>query len=406
MKNGYLSQYFIEIGAKRLSAVEIDGKKSNQHELNGSKPLKKLFGSASGSEKFTTEAAFMWYGEDGPVSTKALITWYDARFNHETRSEYRLYFQTNEVISKGNPGDLLIIAKKIDGKYLMLIIPEGSSLEGQLLWLFGIEDLGEKFQLGGISDSHNLKIDLIVRNILEEIGITVTEQGATILDKIILPYISKGFPSTAEFSKLAQETAHISPIEEPDKTLVTLMDHEERLFRRLEKHLISSRLQQGFTEADETDVDGFISFSLSVQNRRKARAGFALENHLEHIFVANSIQYSRTPITENKSKPDFIFPSILSYKNTSFPANRLSMLGVKSTCKDRWRQVLTEADRVTPKHLLTLDPAISTAQTTEMSLNNLQLVVPRDIITTYKEEQKKILIDLREFIELVREKQR
>ena len=82
------------------------------------------------------------------------------------------------------------------------------------------------------------------------------------------------------------------------------------------------------------------------------------------------------------------------------------MLGVKSTCKDRWRQVLTEADRVTPKHLLTLEPAISTAQTTEMSLNNLQLVVPRDIITTYKEEQKKILIDLREFIELVREKQR
>jgi hypothetical protein len=28
------------------------------------------------------------------------------------------------------------------------------------------------------------------------------------------------------------------------------------------------------------------------------------------------------------------------------------MPGVKSTCKDRWRQVLAEADRIDHKHLL------------------------------------------------------
>ena len=27
-----------------------------------------------------------------------------------------------------------------------------------------------------------------------------------------------------------------------------------------------------------------------------------------------------------------------------------SMLGVKTTCKDRWRQVLSEADRIPQKH--------------------------------------------------------
>jgi hypothetical protein len=30
------------------------------------------------------------------------------------------------------------------------------------------------------------------------------------------------------------------------------------------------------------------------------------------------------------------------------------MLGVKTTCSDRWRQVLAEADRIQLKHLLTL----------------------------------------------------
>lgn len=43
-----------------------------------------------------------------------------------------------------------------------------------------------------------------------------------------------------------------------------------------------------------------------------------------------------------------------------------TMLGVKSTCKDRWRQVLSEAKRIDNKHLATLEPGISENQTAEM----------------------------------------
>ena len=42
------------------------------------------------------------------------------------------------------------------------------------------------------------------------------------------------------------------------------------------------------------------------------------------------------------------------------------MLAAKTSCKDRWRQVLAEADRIRTKHLLTLEPAISKIQTAEM----------------------------------------
>ncbi len=83
----------------------------------------------------------------------------------------------------------------------------------------------------------------------------------------------------------------------------------------------------------------------------------------------------------------------------------LTMLGVKSTCKDRWRQVLAEADRVERKHLLTLEAAISTNQTDEMRSRNLQLVLPRGLHGTYAAAQQAWLLDVSGFTDLVWERQ-
>src|SRR5690606_20658382 len=161
---------------------------------------------------------------------------------------------------------------------------------------------------------------------------------------------SSDLPTTREFSAYARKTLpDIHPQDGHDEVLMAWMEREEILFRTLEKHIIGERLAQGF----DGDVDGFISFSLSVQNRRKSRAGLAFENHLEILFEECGIRYTRTPVTEHKSKPDFIFPGEKEYHDRSFDSLRLTMLGVKSSCKDRWRQVLAEADRIEKKHLLT-----------------------------------------------------
>ena len=127
------------------------------------------------------------------------------------------------------------------------------------------------------------------------------------------------------------------------------------------------------------DVDGFISYSLSIQNRRKSRVGHALENHIEAILKSHGVAFSKGPVTEGRSRPDFLFPSIEDYRDPSFPAEQLRMLGVKTTCKDRWRQILSEADRIERKHLLTLEPGLSTNQMTEMHARRVELVVPREI---------------------------
>ena len=81
------------------------------------------------------------------------------------------------------------------------------------------------------------------------------------------------------------------------------------------------------------------------------------------------------------------------------------MLGAKSTLKERWRQVLSEAERIETKHLLTLEPGISLKQTAEMKAKQLQLVLPRDLHATYKPEQQAWLMNISDFIRLVQSRQ-
>lgn len=403
MQRGFLSQYFEGVAIKRLSAVEVDTSVSNQHEFNGSRPLRNLLGDG----RKTYSARFLWLsGENEGISSEGKVTWYDARENHPTRSEYRLYFNSNDVMDAAGEDDLLIVAKRPDDEIYMIVVPAESTLENQLLWLFGIDEIGFSFNFQRIEDGHDPEVDYAVRCILEEIGIEIEEPDTDFLDTVLEPYFITGFPTTSDFSALARRTlGDVSPVEEPDQTLLKWVEHEEKLFKRLERHIVARRLEQGFWADDATDVEGFIQFSLSVHNRRKSRVGYALENHIEEIFRVHNITYSRTPVTENKSKPDFLFPGIRFYHDPNFPSSRLTMLGVKSTCKDRWRQVLSEAARVHTKHLFTLEPGISENQTEEMRAHNLQLVLPQRLYDTYKPGQRSWLMNLRAFIELVRERQ-
>lgn len=406
MREGYLSEYFVAVASKRLSVVETDKKKSNQHEYNGSQPLKDMFGPANGDkQKFDTN--FIWFGQENEaLSSEGFVTWYDSRWDHPTRSEPRLYFNSTVVSEMAQAGDMLFIAMRPNNTVMVIITTAGSTIESQISWLFGLRSQHNAFTLQNISDGDDREIDFAVRFILDELGIEVEETETDYLDSLLEKFDGV-FPKTTEFSLYARKTfrGKVNAIEEPDKTLMSWMDHEEKLFRRLERKIIEDRIRDGFMGADGTDVEGFISFSLGVQNRRKSRAGLALENHLEEIFKENKIIYSRTARTENKSKPDFLFPNHTSYHNVKFPPVLLTMLGVKTSCKDRWRQVLPEAARIENKHLFTLEPGISENQTDEMKAHRLQLVLPISIHETYKEAQREWLMQLSDFIELANDRQ-
>lgn len=394
MKRGYLSEYFTGVAAKVLSAVEADTATSNQHEYNGVTPLKNIFGTAK--RTFETQFIYLNDSDDEPITDTGFLTWYDAREAHPTRTEYRMYFPTTAVSVCAAAGDELFIGLRPDDTILVVIAEGGSTICNQLRWLFGLEE-SERFSVRENLDSEQDRLAFASRLVLEQLGITVEESEDSFLDALIQQF-GLQFPSTREFSAYARSTlADVHPRDNPDVVLMKWMEREEILFRTFEKYLLSERLAKGF----ENDVDGFFRFSLSAQNRRKSRAGQALENHVEQLFICRNIRYDRTKVTENKAKPDFIFPSIEAYHDSGFNTELLTMLGVKSTCKDRWRQVLSEADRIKGKHLLTFEAAISTNQTREMESHSLQLVVPETIHTTYSDEQQNWLMNVTDFMEML-----
>lgn len=402
MRSGYLSEYFTGVAAKVLSKVEADLAVSHQHEFNGSAPLKKLFGTPAEKTVFQARFLYLRDGEDDPAAEDGTLTWYDSRRNQPGRSaEYRMYFTTTFASLRASAGDELFVGLRPDRTVLVVFSEKDSTIGNQLRWLFGIEET-DSFTVRESLDSERDRLAFASRIILEQIGITIEENEDTFLDTLIQRFGTQ-FPATREFSAFARETlTDVHPGDDPDIVLMRWMEREELLYRTFERYLVSERLAQGF----ENDVDGFFRFSLSALNRRKSRAGQALENHVEQLLIARNIRYDRTKITENRSKPDFIFPNIKAYHDAAFHTELLTMLGVKSTCKDRWRQVLSEADRITSKHLLTLEAAISVNQTAEMMAHNLQLVVPQAIHDTYSAEQQKWLMNVSTFMEtlLLRQK--
>ncbi len=402
MKQGHLSEYFTGVAVKRLSAVEADLFHSHQHEFNGVEGLKKLFGQASGKQTFAARFIYLSDHDDEPILADGFLTWYDARERHPARSEHRLYFPTTAASECAAAGDVLVIARHPDQSVLVVVAENGSTIANQVQWLFGVTDLSHPgFSIREELETEQDRIAFASRLILENIGVVVEPPPQTHLEDM-LGRFDGGFPSTREFSAYARSTVpDVNPADGQDTALMAWMEREEILFRTFERHLIGDRLSKGFQD----DVDSFISFSLSVQNRRKSRVGYALENHLESVFAATGIRYTRTAATENKSKPDFLFPGVTEYRNPHFNPLRLTMLGVKSSCKDRWRQVLAEADRIDDKHLLTLEGAISTHQTSEMAAKRLQLVLPRGLHETYTPTQQAWLMDVEAFIKLVQHRQ-
>lgn len=409
MRRGYLSDHFVAVAAKRLAVVDTITAQSNQHEVTGSKVLRRILGEVTRSAPRVGpdarfHATYIWLGgEQEALSEEGRLSWYDSRANDPKRSaEWRLYFQSNPVTELMQPGDSLFVARRPDDHILFIVTPDGTDIQSQLVWLFGLSEQPTlAFEQREITRDGGGEVDFAARYILDELGIEAAEPEADMLDGLIERFGLK-FPKTRVFSDLARASLpEVNALDDPDEALLAWMEREELMFRRLERRIVAERIANGFAGPEGADVEGFLKFSLTVQNTRKSRVGLALENHLEAIFTAHEIQYARGAETENKNKPDFLFPGQIEYRNPDFPAARLTMLGSKSTLKDRWRQVLSEAERISLKHLLTLSPGLSENQTTEMQAKSLQLVVPERLHLTYRPAQQQWLMGMQDFLQLV-----
>ncbi|MBW4985873.1 type II restriction endonuclease [Mameliella sp. CS4] len=187
----------------------------------------------------------------------------------------------------------------------------------------------------------------------------------------------------------------------PDKRLLRRRECEYELFLSIEKAIELPAIRAGFTTVEE-----FIARAQTVLQRRKSRSGRSLELHARAIFLEEGLRegddFEWGPKTEHGNIPDFLFPNAAAYHDAAWPVSGLRLLAAKTTCKDRWRQVAREADRIPVKHLLTLQEGVSESQFRQMREAGVQLVVPEGLVEKYPKPVRGDLVTLESFIGDVR----
>jgi len=230
------------------------------------------------------------------------------------------------------------------------------------------------------------------------------ENGLIACFKSFLISLKTDFPSTLELSSVARKCYNQSyKINDqiiklnPDREILKWLDAEFQLFKIIENERYSQTIKTPFKS-----VEDLVDIANTILNRRKSRAGKSLEHHLAEIFNIFNVMFDKQAKTEKNKIPDFLFPNEKAYKDPHFINTKLLMLAAKTTCKDRWRQILNEADRIKIKHLFTLQPGISKNQLDEMYKYDVCLVVPQPNLETFPKEYKDKILTLSAFITKVK----
>ena len=317
---------------------------------------------------FETNTRFVYYGQG-------------------TRNEYRItnFGRDFPFLTSEYTGALFVLVKNDEENYQGFVLNTEEEID-QFLDAFGLTP----------AETNRLVSGHFVR----------PEAHETVEIDQYIASLEEDFPSSEDVSAAARSIQDAVfnhrelIITNPDQKLLDWTDLEFRLFKALEYARYADLITRGFTTVEE-----FVATANQVLNRRKSRAGKSLEHHLAAIFTGNSLQFQEQVVTEGRKKPDFLFPSQEAYHNWDYPVEQLISLAAKTTCKDRWRQVINEADRLRdrPKYLCTLQQGISTAQLDEMQEERVILVVPRPYIATYPRERQDRIWTLGRFVQFARE---
>ncbi len=321
-------------------------------------------------DSFETESRFIYYGTG-------------------TRNEYRLtrFGRGFPFLQDENIGDLLIISKVSEEFYEAFVLSSDEDIDGFLAAM-------------NISAAE-------INGIIPKQNEVTAEELLLQCFKTFIAGLTTDFPPTAELASRARNCYNSSYnislrkiLENPDRQILGWLDSEFQLFKAIENDRYAERITKPFDTVEE-----LIAAANTILNRRKSRAGKSLEHHLAEIFDSFQVCYSAQSVTEGNKKPDFLFPGPEAYADSSFDSSRLVMLAAKTTCKDRWRQILNEADRIKMKHLFTLQQGISANQLEEMHTHNVSLVVPKQYVKSFPEPYRDRIYTLDHFLKMVRKRQ-
>lgn len=365
---------------KFLSANDSGATGGHQSGILISKSAKDMmFTQALGNENILKRTVEIQWQND--LRTESSFTYYSSK------NELRItkFGRSFPFLNPEQTGALFVFTRQSADQYSAFFLETEDDIE-QFLSAFGI---------GPTETNHMIDTSAVLPETQERIAI-----------QEFIDTLTVDFPLSDVMSAAARDIQnrvynHLEYIRtNPDRKIIEWTNTEYALFRAIEHARYGDKISHGFTSVDE-----FITMANMVLNRRKSRAGKSLEHHLSAIFDGNDIQYTAQAVTEGNKKPDFLFPSQAAYHNAAFPTDKLISLAAKTTCKDRWRQVINEADRLRglPKYLCTLQQGISPAQMDEMQAENVILVVPRPYISSYPADRRDRIWTVTKFVDYVRE---
>ncbi len=313
----------------------------------------------------------------------------DSRFVYYgtgTRNEYRLtrFGKNFPFLTENNVGDLLVLCKVSDDYYKGFVLCTDGDIED----FFAALNISANTTNGIISRGEiNSQEDILLKCYFDFISSLEVEFPTTkvMADKARQCYMS------------ANNINDRVILQNPDREVLNWLDAEFQLFKRIENSRYSN-----FVNSPFESVDKLVIAANTILNRRKSRAGKSLELHLAEIFRRFNINFDSQAKTEGNKKPDFLFPDQDAYFNPSFNEQKLIMLAAKTTCKDRWRQILNEADRIRTKHLFTLQQGISTNQLNEMYKYDVCLVVPKPYLKNFPIEFRDRILTLDKFVNQIK----
>jgi len=330
-------------------------------------------------------------GEKGANKDKFItIRWQDdfetdsraIYYGSGTRNEYRLtrFGKGFPYLSDENIGDLLIISKKQDTFYEAFVLSADEDIEG----FFTAMNMSSMETNGIIPKQFEITSQELLINCFESFIASLRVDFPTTID----------IASTARncYNRVYKITEAIIKTN-PDREILRWVETEFQLFKSIENKRYSEKIKTPFSSVEELIVT-----ANTILNRRKSRAGKSLEHHLAEVFSTFSLAFDSQAVTEDNKKPDFLFPGMEEYFNPKYDRNKLAVLASKTTCKDRWRQILNEADEIKTKHLFTLQQGISKNQLDEMYKSDVQLVVPKAYLTSFPEEYRGKILTLEMFV--------
>lgn len=295
----------------------------------------------------------------GDLTTKSCIKWYGVG----TRSEYRLtrFGRDFPFLTEDNVGDLLVLIRTGESSFEAFVFDLPDDIE-DIQARLGVEVTGTVGIFTGVRRAEETEDDCISRHFRTFVG------------------RMRAFPDTTSFSDTTLR-ALLDCIPRfgtlsPDVRLMSLIRSEYSLFRMAERSLCQDEICRQYRS-----VDDFLATASRIMNRRKARAGRSLENHVGYILRDRDVPYQARVSVDGV--PDIVIPGKDAYLDRNWPSNKLFAVGIKTTCKDRWRQVLNEAKRVRNKHILTIQRGISATQLAEMRDAGVSLVVPQELHPLY-----------------------